>query len=510
MESKIAELEKEIDSLHTQFEMMGKNSRGTTDIYGRKFAVPVDAEHKATKFVLATPGGVFGFTMATSNPHNRAFWTSAFGFFSSFFSMFAAAPLMPYMKASLDLTKKQIGSGNIAAVSTNIVMRVIVGFLSDMLGPRRSLAFLLLITTPAILGMMFVQTADAWIACRALIGIALATFVTCQVWCSQMYAKSVVGLANATAAGWGNLGGGVTNMTMGYIFLGMYAAVDADNADDRKDAAWRACYFVPLAMHVLGGLLVLSGRDLPDGSIKELETSGAKQKSKGFIVVKTGVTNVNAWILTLTYGMCFGIELTMNSVVAPYFHAYHGLTPQAAGLIGGLYGLMNLFARSWGGLLSDAANKKFGMRGRLWAMWIVQTLEGVMCMIMAAITLSYESPFGQEKTPAYIQLTKYNDYGLGTSTWVNVADYADAEACAADAKKCFKVNACGCRYAQSSLHTSCARSCTHPPLLSSGLTSRRRRCRRRLASRRRRWYASREARTSGLSRGQQSARTKGP
>ena len=45
-----------------------------------------DAEHKATKFVLATPGGVFGFTMATSNPHNRAFWTSAFGFFSSFFS----------------------------------------------------------------------------------------------------------------------------------------------------------------------------------------------------------------------------------------------------------------------------------------------------------------------------------------------------------------------------------------------------------------------------------------
>ena len=68
--------------------------------------------------------------------------------------MFASAPLMPYMKASLDLTKPQIGSGNIAAVSTNIVMRVIVGYLSDVLGPRRSLAFLLLITTPAIVGMM--------------------------------------------------------------------------------------------------------------------------------------------------------------------------------------------------------------------------------------------------------------------------------------------------------------------------------------------------------------------
>ena len=112
--------------------------------------------------------------------------------------------------------------------------------------------------------------AEGWIACRALIGIALATFVTCQVWCSQMYAKSVVGLANATAAGWGNLGGGVTNMTMGYIFLGMYAAVDGDTAADRKDRAWRMCYFVPLAMHVVGGLMVLTGRDLPDGNIKVL------------------------------------------------------------------------------------------------------------------------------------------------------------------------------------------------------------------------------------------------
>ena len=93
---------------------------------------------------------------------------------------------MSYMKKSLDLKKDQIGSGNIAAVSTNIVMRALVGFLSDLMGPRRCLAFLLLITCPAIVGMMFVQDASAWIACRAIIGIALATFVTCQVWCSQV------------------------------------------------------------------------------------------------------------------------------------------------------------------------------------------------------------------------------------------------------------------------------------------------------------------------------------
>merc|ERR1719408_1173469 len=111
-------LEHDVNALHSALEKSGVNSRGTTDIFGREFTVPVDAEHKATRLVL------FNF----ANPHNRAFHTSWFGFFSSFFSMFAAAPLMAYMKkpTSLNLTPAEIGTGNITAVSTNIVMRVFI------------------------------------------------------------------------------------------------------------------------------------------------------------------------------------------------------------------------------------------------------------------------------------------------------------------------------------------------------------------------------------------------
>ena len=41
----------------------------------------VDAEHKAVQFVI----------LDNSNPHSRAFHVSWWGFFSSFFSMFAGA-----------------------------------------------------------------------------------------------------------------------------------------------------------------------------------------------------------------------------------------------------------------------------------------------------------------------------------------------------------------------------------------------------------------------------------
>ena len=57
------------------------------------------------------------------------------------------------------------------------------------------------------------------------IGCAGATFVTNQFWCSLMFAPNVIGTANATAAGWGNLGGGVTQIfMMSVLFLPMTEA----------------------------------------------------------------------------------------------------------------------------------------------------------------------------------------------------------------------------------------------------------------------------------------------
>merc|ERR1719261_2199433 len=322
----------------------------------------------------------------------RCFHASWMGFFSTFFSTFAPAPLAAYLKRedTLALSALDIGNGNIASVAVTIIFRVIVGVVCDILGARRGLAFLLLLACPGIVGMMFVQSAGAFVAMRAVIGCGLATFVCCQVWCSQQFSKNVVGAANATAAGWGNLGGGVTNALTPVVF-NMFMAI----TNKKIDLAWRLTFLLPLIMHLGTVLVVLSGRDLPDGQFGELEQSGAKLKGDSSTVLKVGFSNINAWLMTVAYGMCFGIELTMNNIGALFFHSYFGMSITVAGAIASIWGATNLFARSIGGFVSDYMNKRYGVRGRLWAYWFVQTLEGALCVILALITLGLDAPHGQ-------------------------------------------------------------------------------------------------------------------
>ena len=53
------------------------------------------------------------------------------------------------------------------------------------------------------------------------------------------------------------------------------------------------------------------------------------------------------------YGFCFGIELTMNNIIVSYLFDQFGVSLFVAGVLGSLFGLMNICARSIGGLGSD-------------------------------------------------------------------------------------------------------------------------------------------------------------
>ena len=130
-------------------------------------------------------------------------------------------------------------------------------------------------------------------------------------------------------------------------------------------------------MHILVGLIVLFfTQDLPDGTYGELHKSGQMAKAKGSGVFLVGARNYRMWVLTITYGYCFGVELTMNNIVVQYFFDQFDVKLTTAGILGALFGLMNIVARSIRGARSYIAAKNFGMRGRLWCLWILQTVEG--------------------------------------------------------------------------------------------------------------------------------------
>ncbi|MEW5315979.1 MAG: hypothetical protein WDW38_007373 [Sanguina aurantia] len=101
-----------------------------------------------------------------------------------------------------------------------------------------------------------------------------------------------------------------------------------------------------------------------------------------------GGSRGRGWVLALTYGYSFGVELTVDNIIVSYLFDQFGLSLTVAGALGSVFGLMNLFSRASGGLISDIMARYYGMRGRLWALYIMQTLSGVFCLAMAYVDYS--------------------------------------------------------------------------------------------------------------------------
>jgi NNP family nitrate/nitrite transporter-like MFS transporter len=288
-----------------------------------------------------------------STPPMRAFHMTWVAFFLCFFGWFGLAPLMPLVRADLHLTQAQIADSMIASVAGTIFARLLVGYLCDKYGPRRVYAGLLALGALPIMGVGLVHDYTSFLICRLLIGLVGASFVITQYHTSAMFAPNVVGTANATTAGWGNLGGGVTQMVMPVVVAVLVTLGVA------QAGAWRYAMILPGALMLVMSLLYLRfTQDSPEGKDAKAVTG----KSKGSLL--EAAKDARVWALFVGYGACFGVELTIHNIAASYFHDRFNLGLAEAGMLAGSFGVLALFARSLGGYLGDRAGRRFGLDGR--------------------------------------------------------------------------------------------------------------------------------------------------
>ena len=290
----------------------------------------------------------------------RAFHMAWIAFFLCFFSWFGVAPLMPVIRDELHLTKAQTGSSIIASVALAVFGRLLVGWLCDRIGPRKTYTWLLILGALPVMGIGLAHDYSSFLMFRLTIGIIGSSFVATQYHTSVMFAPNVVGTANATAAGWGNLGGGVTQMVMPLLFTA-FLSLGAN-----AWWGWRMAMFVPgLAMMLFGIAYFLLTQDAPDGNFSQLRETGELSLARSGGRFWEAAKDRRVWALFVIYGCCFGMELTIDNIAALYFTDYFHLALTAAGTVAASFGMMNLFARALGGILSDRFYVRWGLRGRV-------------------------------------------------------------------------------------------------------------------------------------------------
>lgn len=379
-----------------------------------------------------------------ASPQMRAFHMSWLAFFSVFFAWFGVAPLMPVVREDLGLTTAQVGNTIIASVGATIFARILIGPLCDRFGARRTYSALLVIGSIPVMTIGLASSYPSFLLFRLAIGTIGAAFVITQYHTSVMFAPNCVGTANATTAGWGNLGGGVTQMVMPLVFAA-FLMLGAS-----EPIGWRLAMTVPgIVLFVLGIAYYLFTQDTPEGShrrparravkhpspVSHLpsplsrislnsqqreEGGGRRETGDGCAADPTSAAgsffevarDSRVWTLVVVYAACFGVELTINNVAALYYYDRFGVDLKTAGLLAGLFGLMNLFARTLGGYVSDRWARRYGLSGRKWLLFCVLLAEGLALIVFSRISILAAAIVAMLIFSLFVQMTEGATYGV--------------------------------------------------------------------------------------------------
>jgi NNP family nitrate/nitrite transporter-like MFS transporter len=121
-------------------------------------------------------------------------------------------------------------------------------------------------------------------------------------------------------------------------------------------------------------------QDCPAGNYADLRAAGIELeggKKGGWSSFKLAAVNYRVWMLFVTYGACFGVEIFIHNIAATYYVDTFKLTLPQAGMAAGSFGLLALFARALGGWVSDKAAARGSLNSRVTLLFAMMLGEGI-------------------------------------------------------------------------------------------------------------------------------------
>ena len=335
-------------------------------------------------------------------------------FFIAFFTWFNMAPLATTMIETTGwLEREHIAALAIVNVALTIPARIVIGMLLDKYGPRRVYGWLLIVMAVPTFFFAFGNSFMQLLVARLVLSCIGASFVIGIRMVSEWYPPKSVGFAEGFYAGWGNFGSAAAAMLLPWVALTMFGG---DNGWRFAIA------FTGLICLIYGFIFMKYAKDTPDGKVyqKPKKVSAMEVSSWGDMILYiicviplVGALGVLAWrlqglgfisetavniiyatlfvllvyqivnilrvnvpllkkgvpeddkykfknvaALNSTYFANFGAELAIVSMLPAFFQLVFSLSATQAGLIAASFAFVNLFARPFGGWVSDRMNNR--------------------------------------------------------------------------------------------------------------------------------------------------------
>lgn len=326
--------------------------------------------------------------------------TGAFTIFFAVWVMFAIVGLK--LRKEFHLDEGEFAMLTALPILIGSVLRVPVGIWTDMVGGRRMMTALLVITAVPTYFVSKAHSYEQLLILGALLGLAGTSFAIGIAWVSAWYPRERQGFALGVF-GAGNVGASITKLCAPWL-LGLVGA--GGLLGGLIPGGWR---FVPVVYTIA---LLLTAAIVWFASPKHDHKPGA---GRSVISLLAPLKEVQVWRFGYYYVIVFGAYVGLSLWLPKYYVDVYDLHIGKAGLLTALFIFPASLLRPFGGWLSDrygARKVTFAVFGAMIALCIVLTQPMALTpftMLVFAIGIS----MGIGKASVYKYVPEYYPVDVG-------------------------------------------------------------------------------------------------